>query len=110
MTTSASAAISASRFVIRPIPIPAGSALPPPGERVHTVEGREEYRIRFPRVSAVIPDVRDTFEIDLNAVEYIHVDPAHEPTQVVAGAFGLEQADFELWQQDRSEWYAANRV
>jgi type III restriction enzyme len=58
----------------------------------------------------VIPDVRDTFEIDLNAVEYIYVDPAHEPTEVTAGAFGLEQADFELWKQNRSEWYAANRV
>jgi type III restriction enzyme len=83
---------------------------PPPGVRVHTVEGREEYRIRFPRVSAVIPDVRDTFAIDLKAIEYIHVDPAHEPTEVIAGAFGLGEADFELWQQNRSAWYAANRV
>ena len=47
---------------------------------VHTVRDRHELRIEFPRIVQVVPDIADTLDIDLDAIEPIRIEPRFDPT------------------------------
>jgi type III restriction enzyme len=55
-------------------------AAPPDYTNVHTVKGRHELRIEFPRIVQVVPDIEDTLAVDMDAIEPIRVTPRFDPT------------------------------
>lgn len=58
-----------------------GKPSPPPAyTNVHTVADRGELRIKFPRLVQIVPDIQDTLDIDLDAIEPVRVTSRFDPT------------------------------
>lgn len=55
-------------------------AKPPEYQNVHTVADRHELRIQFPRLIQVVPDIQDTLDVDLNAIEPVRITQREDPT------------------------------
>ncbi len=69
-----------------------GKPTPPPDyTTVHTVRDRHDRRIEFPRLIQIVPDVQDTLDVDLDAIEPIRVTPRFDPTDTYV-EFDLGQA------------------
>ena len=66
------------------LPVAQGSAggpvLPPDYESVHTMADRPAYRLQFPRVVQIVPDVQDRLIIDWEAIQPVRVEPRFDPT------------------------------
>jgi type III restriction enzyme len=89
-----------------------GKPSPPPDyTNVHTVRDRQDMRIDFPRLVQVVPDVQDTLDIDLEAIEPIRVTPRFDPTQTwVEFDLGTPHGGMGGETQDRERAYANFRV
>ncbi len=57
-----------------------GTSNPPDYTNVHTLADRNELRIKFPRIIQVVPDIEDTLDVDLDAIEPVRVTPRFDPT------------------------------
>jgi type III restriction enzyme len=53
---------------------------PPKTTQVHTVRGREELRLEFPRVAQIVHDVGDTLSVDWDSIEPVRVLAEFDPT------------------------------
>ncbi|MCS6966623.1 MAG: hypothetical protein NZ473_07650, partial [Candidatus Kapabacteria bacterium] len=51
---------------------------------VRALPDRKHLEITFPRVEGYVFDVRQRIRVNLDEVPYLTIDPAHEPTEVVA--------------------------
>lgn len=84
---------------------------PPDYTNVHTVRDRHDMRIEFPRLVQVVPDVQDTLDVDLDAIEPIRVTPRFDPTQTwVEFDLGTPHAGMGGETQDRERAYENFRV
>lgn len=61
---------------------------PPDYTNVHTVQNRKELKIEFPRLVQVVPDIQDSLDVDLDAIEPIAVSRVNDPTETFV-AFDL---------------------
>lgn len=58
-----------------------GKPSPPPAyTNVHTVVERADLRIKFPRLVQIVPDIQDTLDVDLDAIEPVRVAARVDPT------------------------------
>lgn len=58
-----------------------GKPAPPPAyTNVHTVADRGDLRIKFPRLVQIVPDIQDTLDVDLDAIEPVRVTARMDPT------------------------------
>lgn len=89
-----------------------GKPSPPPDyTNVHTVPARENLRIEFPRLIQVVPDIQDTLDVDLDAIEPIRVTPRFDPTETyVEFDLGTPHAGMGGVTQDRERAYENFRV
>lgn len=92
----------------------AGGTLPSPPPRytnVHTVKDRPHKRLAFPRLLQVVPDIRDTLDVDLAAIEPIRVTPRVDPTETyVEFDLGTPHAGMGGATQDRERAYENFRI
>lgn len=89
-----------------------GGPTPPPDyTTVHTMRDRHDKRIEFPRLIQVVPDVQDTLDVDLDAIEPIRVTPRFDPTDTYV-EFDLGQARGGMGgqTQDRESAYENFRI
>jgi type III restriction enzyme len=61
---------------------------PPDYTNVHSVQNRKDLRIEFPRIIQVVPDIQDSMDIDMSAIEPIAVKRVNDPTETFV-AFDL---------------------
>jgi type III restriction enzyme len=89
-----------------------GKPTPPPAyTNVHTVRDRHELRIEFPRLVQVVPDIQDTLDLDLDAIEPIRVTPRFDPTETyVEFDLGTPHAGMGGVTQDRERAYENFRI
>lgn len=89
-----------------------GTPVPPPDYvSVHTVNSRSQHRIKFPRVVQIVPDVVDTLECDLDAIEPVRVQPRFDPTDTwVELDLGSPHGGMGGKTQDRNRAYEHFRV
>jgi type III restriction enzyme len=89
-----------------------GKPTPPPDyTNVHTVKERRELRIEFPRIVQVVPDITDTLDVDLDAIEPIRVTPRFDPTDTyVEFDLGTPHAGLGGQTQDRERAYEHFRI
>lgn len=66
----------------------ASPSSPPDYTNVHTVQARKELKIEFPRLVQVVPDIQDSLDVDLDAIEPIAVSRVNDPTETFV-AFDL---------------------
>lgn len=86
-------------------------AAPPDYTNVHTVRDRHALRIEFPRIVQVVPDIRDTLDVDFDAIEPIRVTPRDDPTDTyVEFDLGTPRAGMGGATQDRVRAYENFRV
>lgn len=84
---------------------------PPDYTNVHTVVDRQEFLIEFPRLLQVVPDIRDTLDIDKDAIEPIRVAPQFDPTDTyVEFDLGKPHAGMGGAIQDREKAYENFRI
>ncbi len=84
---------------------------PPDYTTVHTVGDRHELRIRFPRLVQVVPDIQDTLDVHLDAIEPIRVNPCFDPTDTyVELDLGAPRGGMGGVVQDRERAYRNFRV
>jgi len=95
--------------------VKATTAKPPPA--VYTVRAlaeREHLAITFPRVTGYISNIREHVTADILGLPMLKVEPFAEPTHVTAqapmGQFGPVKAVSPPVEQDRSQFYRANRL
>ncbi len=77
---------------------------PPTTTYVYTMPDRAGFRMEFPRVVQIVPDVGDTLEIDIDSIEPVRVSAEFDPTMTYvefeAGApghgLGLEVQDRQI--------------
>lgn len=53
---------------------------PPAYTNVHTVTDRDDLLIKFPRLVQIVPDIQDTLDVDLDAIEPVRVTAQVDPT------------------------------
>ena len=89
-----------------------GKPTPPPDyTNVHTVRERHELRIEFPRIVQVVPDIADTLDVDLDAIEPVRVTPRFDPTDTyVEFDLGTPHAGLGGQTQDRERAYENFRI
>jgi len=105
--------VSGVPFQLLPMARAAGSAptTPPDYTTVHTMRDRPEMRIEFPRIVQVVPDIQDTLDVDLDAIEPIRVTPNFDPTDTyVEFDLGTPRAGMGGATQDRVRAYEHFRV
>jgi type III restriction enzyme len=61
---------------------------PPDYTNVHSVQNRKNLRIEFPRLVQVVPDIQDSMDVDMDAIEPIAVSRVNDPTETFV-AFDL---------------------
>ncbi len=84
---------------------------PPDYTNVHTVRDRHERRLEFPRIVQVVPDIQDTLDVDLDAIEPIRVTPRFDPTDTyVEFDLGTPHAGMGGATQDRERAYDNFRI
>jgi type III restriction enzyme len=84
---------------------------PPDYTNVHTVGNRQDLRIEFPRLIQVVPDIKDTLDVDLEAIEPIRVTPQFDPTETwVEFDLGTPHAGMAGVTQDRERAYQNFRI
>ncbi len=84
---------------------------PPEYTTVHTVADRHELRIRFPRLVQVVPDIHDTLDVHLDAIEPIRVNPRFDPTDTyVELDLGTPRGGMGGVVQDRERAYRNFRI
>ena len=66
----------------------AAPSTPPAYTNVHTVQSRKDLRIEFPRLVQVVPDIQDSMDVDMAAIEPITVSRVNDPTETFV-AFDL---------------------
>jgi type III restriction enzyme len=89
-----------------------GTTVKPPNYTiVHTVADRHAMRIEFPRLVQVVPDIQDTLDIDVDAIEPIRVNPQFDPTDTfVEFDLGQPRGGMGGVVQDRERAYANFRI
>ena len=84
---------------------------PPDYTIVHTVRDRQELTLSFPRLVQVVPDIADTLDVDLDAIEPIRVMPRFDPTDTyVELDLGTPHAGMGGQTQDRERAYENFRI
>lgn len=84
---------------------------PPAYTNVHTVRERYEMRIQFPRIVQVVPDITDTLDVDLDAIEPVRVTPRFDPSETyVEFDLGTPHAGMGGVVQDRERAYQNFRI
>lgn len=84
---------------------------PPDYTNVHTIADRYDMRIEFPRIVQVVPDIEDTLDVDLDAIEPIRVTPRFDPTDTyVEFDLGTPHAGMGGQTQDRERAYDNFRI
>lgn len=84
---------------------------PPDYTNVHTVPDRSDLEIKFPRLVQVVPDIRDTLDIDIHSIEPIRVAPRFDPTDTyVEFDLGTPRAGMGGAVQDREKAYENFRI
>jgi type III restriction enzyme len=63
-------------------------ASPPAYTNVHTIQSRKALKIEFPRLIQVVPDIQDSMDVDMTAIEPIAVSRVNDPTETFV-AFDL---------------------
>jgi len=66
----------------------AAPSTPPAYTNVHTVQSRKDLRIDFPRLVQVVPDIQDSMDVDMAAIEPVAVSRVNDPTETFV-AFDL---------------------
>ena len=100
-------------FQLLPMAKAESGALPTPPDytTVHTVKERPDKRIEFPRLVQVVPDIRDTLDVDKDAIEPIRVNPRFDPTDTwVEFDLGTPHGGMGGITQDRESAYANFRI
>ncbi|MFF3667223.1 DEAD/DEAH box helicase [Microtetraspora malaysiensis] len=89
-----------------------GKPSPPPDyTNVHSVRDRGELRIDFPRLVQVVPDIQDTLDVDLDAIEPIRIRPRFDPTETyVEFDLGSPHGGMGGVTQDRTRAYENFRI
>ncbi len=77
-------------FQLLPMAKATGAAptTPPDYTNVHTVQSRKALKIEFPRLIQVVPDIQDSMDVDMAAIEPIAVSRINDPTETFV-AFDL---------------------
>jgi type III restriction enzyme len=89
----------------------AAPSAPPAYTNVHTVQDRDEMRIDFPRLIQVVPDISDTLDVDLDAIEPVRITPRFDPTETwVEFDLGTPHAGMGGVIQDRERAYQNFRM
>lgn len=84
---------------------------PPDYTNVHSIRDRHAMRIEFPRIVQVVPDIQDTLEVDVDAIEPIRVTPRFDPTDTyVEFDLGTPHAGMGGTTQDRERAYQNFRI
>lgn len=100
-------------FQLLPMAKATGAAPSPPPDYtiVHTVRDRHERRLEFPRIVQVVPDIADTLDVDLAAIEPIRIEPRFDPTDTyVEFDLGTPHAGMGGQTQDRERAYENFRI
>ncbi|MGW3353687.1 DEAD/DEAH box helicase [Nonomuraea rubra] len=89
-----------------------GTPVKPPNYTiVHTVADRHPLRIKFPRLVQIVPDIQDTLDVDVDAIEPIRVNPRFDPTDTyVEFDLGQPRGGMGGVVQDRERAYANFRT
>lgn len=89
-----------------------GKPTPPPAyTNVHSVRDRAHLRLEFPRLVQVVPDITDTLDVDVDAIEPIRVTPRFDPTDTfVEFDLGTPHAGMGGATQDRERAYEHFRI
>lgn len=84
---------------------------PPDYTTVHTVADRVDLRLEFPRLVQVVPDIQDTLDVDMAAIEPIRVNPQFDPTDTyVEFDLGAPRGGMGGVVQDRDRAYQNFRI
>ncbi len=84
---------------------------PPDYTIVHTVADRHPLRIEFPRLVQVVPDIQDTLDVHMDAIEPIRVNPRFDPTDTyVEFDLGQPRGGMGGVVQDRESAYRNFRI
>lgn len=77
-------------FQLLPMAKATGAAptTPPDYTNVHSVNSRKHLRLEFPRLIQVVPDIQDSMDVDMAAIEPIAVSRVNDPTETFV-AFDL---------------------
>lgn len=77
-------------FQLLPMAKATGAAptTPPDYTNVHSVNSRKDLRLEFPRLIQVVPDIQDSMDVDMAAIEPIAVSRVNDPTETFV-AFDL---------------------
>lgn len=100
-------------FQLLPMAKASGSkpSAPPQYTNVHTVRDRKDMLIEFPRLVQVVPDIQDTLDVHLDAIEPIRVTPRFDPTETyVEFDLGTPHAGMGGVTQDRERAYENFRM
>lgn len=95
-------------FQLLPMAKATGAAptTPPDYTNVHSVQNRKDLRIEFPRLIQVVPDIQDSMDVDMAAIEPIAVSRVNDPTETfVAFDLGGESDGMGGEVQDREVAY-----
>lgn len=95
-------------FQLLPMARATGAAptTPPDYTNVHSVQNRKDLRIEFPRLIQVVPDIQDSMDVDMSAIEPIAVSRVNDPTETfVAFDLGGESDGMGGEVQDREVAY-----
>jgi len=89
-----------------------GKPTPPPNyTNVHTIKERDKFKIEFPRIVQIVPNIEDTLDIDFDAIEPIRVTPRFDPTDTyVEFDLGTPHAGMGGAVQDRERAYENFRI
>jgi type III restriction enzyme len=84
---------------------------PPDYTNVHTVADRADLKMEFPRLVQVVPDITDSLDVDVDAIEPIRVAPRFDPTDTyVEFDLGTPHAGMGGVVQDRDRAYNNFRI
>ena len=84
---------------------------PPAYTKVHTVADRGQLKLEFPRLVQVVPDITDSLDVDIDAIEPVRVTPRFDPTDTyVEFDLGTPHAGMGGVLQDRDRAYQNFRI